>query len=453
MSDNLDCYDIKKIDFSQDLSKDNEKTHKIKTHKRGVDQKKRFPFHPIKLVVLVCLSSHTGLLFIRKFITKFKRKASRSLFFGRGVYFKIFSNITLFFILLAGFFIYSSKTSNGDDYYFFSRFSGVTKANETVLYAQGGESVKTTKKISPKTYKVADGDTLLSIAKKFSTENNKISVDSIKWANNITSDFLDVGSEIVIPPIDGTLHKVEEGEDLADIAVKNNKLSEKDIEKANKGDEAAKIKFAGFTQELVDINLLSTKVVGNEKVPQISAGQTLIIPGGSVKIEEPEPTPTPEPVLEQPAVASLPQPTPEPVIVQPPPEPAPPQPVITDTSGWPVIGGRGIISQYYSGWHTAVDIADFSGPALVAILPGQVITSGWETGGCGNVVRIQHDNGYVTTYCHTAYQTVGVGQRVSPGQVVAYMGCTGTCTGTHVHFMLQLTPGGGYVNPLGYISR
>jgi murein DD-endopeptidase MepM/ murein hydrolase activator NlpD len=128
---------------------------------------------------------------------------------------------------------------------------------------------------------------------------------------------------------------------------------------------------------------------------------------------------------------------------------------MTNTNGWPVIGGRGIISQYFSSWHhPAVDIADMSGPGLVAILPGRVITAGWEQGGCGNAVRIQHDNGYVTTYCHTGFNyVVSVGQRVNTGQLVAYMACSGTCTGPHVHFMLQLTPGGGYVNPLNYISR
>lgn len=447
-------YDIKKIDFSayslftKEINK--EKEHKVSNSNLNKKKSKfiflnlgfRLGFVKKVLAILIAFGNSYSTTF-----RKYKRQLSRKIFFGRGVYFKVFSNVSVVFVLIFGMLMYSSTDILGNDEDdFISKFTGV-ESKEAILYATSGQNTQNTTRINPINYKIQDGDTLSTIANKFSGDGNKVSVDAIKWANNI-KDSVEIkpGMDLIIPPIQGTLHTVEEDDTIEDIAIMHNKLSKDVIKKAEKGDEEAQIKFAGFTQELVDANILGIKVEGNKRVPEIFEGQTLIVPNGSVEVPDPTPDPTPTPAPYSPPVYAS----------------APSQQVTIETvapgsSGliWPVAGGGGSISQYFYPWHTAVDIASNAGPALLAVANGTVITTGYEAGGCGQVVRIRHDNGYISTNCHTRGDLlqVGVGQRVTQGQVLTYMGCSGTCTGTHVHFMLQLTEGGGFVNPLGYIGR
>ena len=154
----------------------------------------------------------------------------------------------------------------------------------------------------------------------------------------------------------------------------------------------------------------------------------------------------------QPSAAPTPLPTP----VAPPaptPEPRPavmapavrPQVVVgTGVLVWPVAGGS--ISQYFSSWHPAIDIAAPYGTTVVAADGGVVIGAGWRSNGGGLVVRIDHGNGIVTAYNHLGSIAVGPGQAVARGQMIAAVGCTGLCTGPHVHF--ETIVGGVTVNPL-----
>lgn len=116
---------------------------------------------------------------------------------------------------------------------------------------------------------------------------------------------------------------------------------------------------------------------------------------------------------------------------------------------WPV---QGVITSPY-GWrwgrmHEGIDIAVPSGTPVVAAAAGSVIVAGW-MGGYGNLVVVDHGNGVATAYAHNSGVTVGVGQSVAQGQLVAYAGSTGNSTGSHVHFEVRVN--GSAVDPLGYL--
>lgn len=114
---------------------------------------------------------------------------------------------------------------------------------------------------------------------------------------------------------------------------------------------------------------------------------------------------------------------------------------------WPVPGG--VITQYFSAYHPALDIANSAGSAVVAAASGTVISVGWRDNGGGNVIEIDHGNGLHTVYNHLGSFAVSVGAVVARGQRIASVGCTGWCTGPHVHF--EVTVGGVFVNPLRYL--
>lgn len=126
-------------------------------------------------------------------------------------------------------------------------------------------------------------------------------------------------------------------------------------------------------------------------------------------------------------------------------------------SGWPVEGGWissnfGLRTDPFTGrraQHYGMDFAGRDGSAVLAVAAG-VITEAGPRFGYGNLVEINHGNGYVTRYGHNKNVSVKVGQRVHKGQRVAAMGSTGRSTGPHVHFEVLLN--GRVVNPIKYIQ-
>jgi murein DD-endopeptidase MepM/ murein hydrolase activator NlpD len=121
-------------------------------------------------------------------------------------------------------------------------------------------------------------------------------------------------------------------------------------------------------------------------------------------------------------------------------------------SAWPA---QGTITTPFSSVHPGIDIGILRSLAVRAAQPGQVIAVGEPRGfeGYGNVVEIADGHGFTSLYAHLAGWRVRVGQEVVEGQRLGTAGCTGWCTGTHLHFEMRLH--GRPVNPLSYhlISR
>ncbi|MDN3650519.1 M23 family metallopeptidase [Reinekea marina] len=101
-------------------------------------------------------------------------------------------------------------------------------------------------------------------------------------------------------------------------------------------------------------------------------------------------------------------------------------------------------------WHDGVDFAGKDGSDIVSVASG-VVTWAGERYGYGNLVEINHGNGYVTRYAHCNEILVEVGDVVKKADVVALMGSTGRSTGPHVHFEVLLH--GKSVDPAKYIDR
>lgn len=267
-------------------------------------------------------------------------------------------------------------------------------------------------------YIVKNGDTLSIIA-----TNYGISVETIKWANNLSSDLVKPGQELDIPPADGVLIKVAKNETLSSIAKKYN----------------------GNEQAIADFNWLDYPFT-------LTEGQELFVPDGSM------------PMAPKPVYASAPR-----TYVSGYPSAigssAPVDPNVGRFLGWPVAGGTARISQYYKGSiHRGIDIADRNLPNVVAAAGGTVVFAGcagicpplgstWGGSGYAWAVQIDHGNGYTTWYAHLKNIYVRTGEGVSKGQAIAQMGSTGRSTGPHVHFELRRGSGGSsQVNPLPYTN-
>ncbi|CAN5740678.1 peptidoglycan DD-metalloendopeptidase family protein [soil metagenome] len=99
--------------------------------------------------------------------------------------------------------------------------------------------------------------------------------------------------------------------------------------------------------------------------------------------------------------------------------------------------------------HTGWDLNAGSGEPIVAAADG-VVVSASVRGGYGNAVVIDHGGGVATLYAHQSSMAVVAGQSVSQGQVIGYVGCTGYCTGAHLHWEVRLN--GVPVDPRGYVG-
>lgn len=231
-------------------------------------------------------------------------------------------------------------------------------------------------------YRVKEGDTVSSIAQKFG-----ISIDTILWENNLKSvDAIKTQQILRILPVTGLRYKVLRGETIYSIAKK----------------------LQVDAQNIIDYPF---NTFANDETFALSAGQELIVPDG-IKPREI--------IVDTKRYATK---TVAPI----------PGVVGEGNFMWPTSGR---ISQKYYWYHQAVDIANHENPPIVAAQGGTVVTAGWNAGGYGNYVVIDHGNGYKTLYGHMLNNSVVVkaGQRVSQGQKLGTMGSTGRSTGTHLHF-------------------
>lgn len=100
-------------------------------------------------------------------------------------------------------------------------------------------------------------------------------------------------------------------------------------------------------------------------------------------------------------------------------------------------------------FHEGLDISGRNGAEVDAVAAGVVVFSGRRPG-YGNVVEINHGNGYSTLYAHNRRNLVRVGETVKKGERIALMGSTGRSTGRHVHF--EVLRGGKPVDPAQYVQ-
>jgi murein DD-endopeptidase MepM/ murein hydrolase activator NlpD len=116
---------------------------------------------------------------------------------------------------------------------------------------------------------------------------------------------------------------------------------------------------------------------------------------------------------------------------------------------WPV---NGTLSSPF-GWrwgrmHEGIDIAVPAGTPIRAAKAGRVILAAY-TSGYGNYTCVDHGGGLSTCYAHQSSYATSTGASVSQGQVIGYVGCTGSCFGDHLHFEVRVN--GAAVDPLGYL--
>jgi murein DD-endopeptidase MepM/ murein hydrolase activator NlpD len=102
--------------------------------------------------------------------------------------------------------------------------------------------------------------------------------------------------------------------------------------------------------------------------------------------------------------------------------------------------------------HAGVDISVLGTDRVHAALAGTVVKVGFQNqyAGYGNIVLLRHGNGLATLYAHLARMDVSAGERVERGELLGRAGCTGSCTGQHLHFEVRVA--GKPVNPMPYLK-
>jgi murein DD-endopeptidase MepM/ murein hydrolase activator NlpD len=262
------------------------------------------------------------------------------------------------------------------------------------------------------TYEVQPGDTVSSIAAQFG-----LRTDSIVWNNVDLSDkdFLAVGQLLRIPAMDGIIHEVRLGETLGDIAARYD----------------------------ADLNAITTFTSNGITTPDdIQEKQLVFVPGGTM------PAPTPAPVAVEPAEPAGGGVAGEPAA--PAPAPAGARPASSEGLIWPVTGP---ISSYMGPSHPlGIDIDQYATPnaPIYAATSGVVTFAGGDP--CcsyGLHVILMSPGGIETLYAHMSSINVVEGQQVAQGDVLGYVGCTGYCTGNHLHF--EVIDNGVRVDPLTYL--
>jgi murein DD-endopeptidase MepM/ murein hydrolase activator NlpD len=258
-----------------------------------------------------------------------------------------------------------------------------------------------------KDYTVEQGDSVFEIAQKFN-----IKPETVLWANydqlNDNPDMISLGMTLKIPPVDGVLYKWQANDTVAGVAAK----------------------FDAKAQDILnwpgnDLDLIN---------PDVPVGALVMVPGGHREFRQ---WIIPTIPRGQAGVSkNLYGPG-------------------TCTGGYEGAYGTGSFiwpadnhylsgNDYWSG-HLGIDIAAGEGAPVYAADSGVVVFSGWALVGYGNMVMIDHGNGYQTLYGHMSSIVASCGRSVAKGAVIGYAGATGNATGPHLHFEVRFQ--GGFVNP------
>ena len=114
--------------------------------------------------------------------------------------------------------------------------------------------------------------------------------------------------------------------------------------------------------------------------------------------------------------------------------------------------GYGVRSDPFRGgaaMHAGIDLAGPHGTPIYATADGTVTNAGWNSGGYGNLIKVDHGRGIETRYGHLAQMLVRDGQPVKRGQLIGRMGSTGRSTGNHLHYEVRID--GRAVNPIPFM--
>ncbi len=256
----------------------------------------------------------------------------------------------------------------------------------------------------PIEYEVLSGDAVFSIAQKFN-----ISPETVLWSNySVLRDdphTLDVGQILIIAPTNGILHEWKEGDTIETVAREYRALPD-DI-----------LNWSGNKLDITN--------------PEIVPGTMVMIPGGQREFQQ---WVVPTFAVGRSGTASL-------------PEGCSIGGSIYFGTGWfvwPADNHNLSGNDFWSG-HLAIDLATALGAPIYASDSGVVVYSGWNSNGYGNVIMIDHMNGYHTLYAHLSSINVSCGSSVAQGNVIGKAGSTGNSTGPHLHFEVRYF--GGFINP------
>lgn len=255
----------------------------------------------------------------------------------------------------------------------------------------------------PVEYRVSRGDSIFAIS-----ESYKLKPETILWANyDILQDdphSLKPGQVLRIPPTDGIYYQWKENDTLNKVA---NEF---------KANVDAILSFPGNDIDLAD--------------PKVASGTWMMIPGGEREFVQ---WLVPTVATGSSGTSSTSQ------------NACPGGAVGSGSFVWPADSHFLSGNDYWSG-HLGVDIAAGEGAPIYAADSGVVtMAQGGYNYGYGNVIQIDHGNGYSTIYAHLSVIGVGACTSVSAGQWIGASGNTGNSQGAHLHF--EVRQGGGFINP------
>ncbi len=243
-------------------------------------------------------------------------------------------------------------------------------------------------------YIVKPGESLSSLASDFG-----LTILTVKLANNLPSSNLKAGQELKIPPIDGLFVTVKRNDTISSIA---NRYRVK-----------------------VDDILQYNNLTRNDS---IFAGNELLIPGAIVSKSTSS-------VYNKSGNVSVPSFNTSPY---------------SGKFTWPTSVPTHYLSQGHRWGHRAIDLPRTNGWGIYASAPGIVQTRS-ARGGYGNLIILNHGDGWSTYYAHLNEYKVQPGQYVEQGQLIGIMGNTGRSTGPHLHF--EIRQNGSPLNPLSYLPK
>lgn len=267
-------------------------------------------------------------------------------------------------------------------------------------------------------YTVKEGDTVFGIAEQFG-----LKPETIFWGNwevlNDNPHNLIAGQVLNILPVDGTYHRWSAGENFGKVA------------KFYGVDPQVIVAYAGNRLDEYSFDI---------DTPNLEAGTWLIVPGGKREFVDWGPPRIPR---DNPAVARTYGPGFCGLVTD--------GAVGTGTFIWPTT------ATYLSGYdynpganHSGIDIAGPAGNPVFAVDAGVVVYAGWSNYGYGNLVVIDHGNGWQSLYAHLSAVNVFCGQSLFQGSGIGAVGNTGNSSGAHLHFELMYST--AKVNPWNYLS-